>query len=316
MFTRYMTEEELQAAAYHDFLEIRAKVDTAFAQFVKRIKLLSGQRRAIHSVIENKTITTKSNNTWHVVFFNPGYTPTNVFYAGRAVYIPLYRGDEVDYLFINNTKTFVLQRVTAHFLKRYKERYLDYYQINLRGIHPALYYVIYNSDNTLTQYLPEKWSEEEMKTKSFYISKQGLSLVRFNKKLVTFITFLDQENLSRYKAMVYEEEAFWKDLHRVKESNKYAFDDALYKKWCADPEKTKRLLRGYLTRTSDKNKRTDEVIEQIMKEWDKVVMLTEDIESGKQKIEADSKPRHLFDVKGLVSDLPPEENARMTIKNK
>lgn len=303
MFTQYMTEEELQEAAYRDFLEIRAKVDIAFDQFLKRIKLRSGYRRAIHSLIESKTITTKSKNTWQVVFFNSTYaSSTGQFYAGSAIYIPLHRGNEVDYLFIDNTKQFVLQRITAHFLMRYKERYLNYNQVNLRGLHPALYYVIYNSDKTLTQYLPEKWSEDEMHTKSFFISRQGLSLARFNKNLITFITFLDQENLSRYKAMVYEEEALWKDLQRVKDPKKIAFEDkqALYKKWCADPEKTKRLLRGYITRTCDRKEMTDEVIDLVMKEWDEIIMLTEDIENLKQKIADDAKPRHLLDVKGLL----------------
>ena len=52
--------------------------------------------------------------------------------------------------------------------------------------------MIYNQDKTLTYYLPEKWTEKEMEEKGFMISKQGLSLVRFDKKLITYITFLDQ----------------------------------------------------------------------------------------------------------------------------
>ena len=37
MFTSHMTEDELQAVAYRDFLEIRMKVKIAFEQFKKRI---------------------------------------------------------------------------------------------------------------------------------------------------------------------------------------------------------------------------------------------------------------------------------------
>ena len=34
MFTSHMTEDELQAVAYRDFLEIRMKVKIAFEQFI------------------------------------------------------------------------------------------------------------------------------------------------------------------------------------------------------------------------------------------------------------------------------------------
>lgn len=211
MFTPHMTDEELQAAAYRDFLEIRMKVKIAFDDFIHRLKFIGRERRTLHSLIEEKKVSTKSKNTWNVIFFNSDNTPTGVFMARYFIYIPLYRGKEVDYLFINNTKYFVLQKLSAHFLKRYKERYIEYKGINLRGMHPALYYMIHNRDNTLTDYLPENWTEEEMKHKSFMISTQGLSLTSSHGHMVTYITFLDQENLSRYKAMVYEEEAFWID---------------------------------------------------------------------------------------------------------
>lgn len=68
-------------------------------------------------------------------------------------------------------------------------------------------------------------------------------MVRFDKKLITYITFLDQENLSRYKAMVYEEEALWKDLANT-ENPELSFElkQALYMKHCRNPEKTKAIL--------------------------------------------------------------------------
>lgn len=286
MFTSHMTEDELQAVAYRDFLEIRMKVKIAFEQFTNRLRLRRGEKRVLHSLIEEKNVLTKSKNTWHVVFINTSYTAADEFIAGCIVYIPLYRDNAVDYLFINNMEDFVLERLSAHFLTRYKERYLEYNGINLRGIHPAIYYMIYNQDKTLTYYLPEKWTEKEMEEKGFMISKQGLSLVRFDKKLITYITFLDQENLSRYKAMVYEEEALWRDLSST-ENPKLTLElkQALYMKHCRNPEKTKAILRRYLLRTSVREDMTEDVLENIWGYFEQIIEQTLAIDNL-EKLEA------------------------------
>lgn len=286
MITPYMTDEELKDAAHRDFLEMRVKVKIAFEQFVSNLRLGDGQYRVIHSVIQNKTITTKSKNTWNVIFINFGYNPREQIIAGYLVYTPLYREGAVDYLFINNTDQFVLEKLSAHFLQRYKERYLEYNGINLRGQHPALYYMINNQDKTLTYYLPEHWTEQEMKEKRFMLSQQGLSLVRFSKNMITYITFLDQENLSRYKAMVYEEEALMKDMTRI--NNKLTFDNkqALFKKLCADPSKTKAILARYIRRISDIA--TEEDIDIVMNYWDEIVKQTQNISEMKEKHDAET----------------------------
>ena len=297
MFTSHMTEDELQAVAYRDFLEIRMKVKIAFEQFINRLRLRRGEKRVLHSLIEEKNVLTKSKNTWHVVFINTSYTAADEFIAGCIVYIPLYRDNAVDYLFINNMEDFVLERLSAHFLTRYKERYLEYNGINLRGIHPAIYYMIYNQDKTLTYYLPEKWTEKEMEEKGFMISKQGLSLVRFDKKLITYITFLDQENLSRYKAMVYEEEALWKDLANT-ENPELSFElkQALYMKHCRNTEKTKAILRRYLLRICGTNL-TEEQREDLLARFDDVIEETLDIEQLLMQEKAETRRLQMPDIK-------------------
>lgn len=54
MFTPHMTEEELQAAAYKDFLEMRIKVKIAFEQFIYRMRFTGGKRGVLHSLFEEK----------------------------------------------------------------------------------------------------------------------------------------------------------------------------------------------------------------------------------------------------------------------
>lgn len=301
MFTPHMTNEELQAAAYRDFLEIRMKVKLVLEQFIHRIRHIGEARRAIHSLMEEKKVTTKSKNTWHIVLVNNTYTPAGVFIAGCFVYIPLYRGDEVDYLFINNTEDFILQKLSAHFLARYKERYIEYKGINLRGMHPALYYMTHNQDNTLTVYLPENWAEKEVKETTFMVSKQGLSYVRVRDRIITYVTFLDQENLSRYKAMVYEEEAFWKDYQRIGTPGiEFEAKQAIYKKLCADPEKSKQLLVRYMRRRVDKSKLTEETEKEFFKtleeQWNEVVEITRVFDEKLQEMAEEAKPRDLLDI--------------------
>lgn len=304
MFTPHMTEEELQAAAHKDFLEMRMKVKIAFGQFIQRMRFTGGKRGVLHSLFEEKKVSTKSKNTWHVIFVNTGYTPQGEFMAGCIIYIPLYRGEEVDYLFINNLEIFVLQKLSTHFLKRYKERYLESNGINLPGMHPALYYMLHNQDNTLTYYMPEKWTEKEMQEKGFMISQQGLSLVRFNKNLITYITFLDQENLSRYKALVYEEEALWKDLNNVKDP-KIAFElkQALYMKHCRYPEKTKAILRRYLLRTSIKGKMTEEVLEKIWGYFEQIIEQTLAIDDIEKQAAAEAARCRLPDMERYLEQI-------------
>lgn len=263
MITPSMTDEELRAAAYQDFLEIRMRVKIALEQFAHNLKLHSGQHRAIHSLMETKTIRTKARNTWSVCFVNGGYCPKtdgNLF-VNYFVYLPLHRGEHVDFLFMTILPDFYIQRISSHFLQRYKERYLDCNQVNLLGMHPALYYMYKNEDRTEVYYRPTNWTEEELKEKTILISAQGLSVVKFIDKMVVYITFLDQENLSRYKAQVYEEESYWKDFQKFPEAQKDAkLWQALYKKMYADPDKAKKYLLKFLSKT-DMNKEDRDIMD-------------------------------------------------------
>lgn len=299
MFTPYMNNEELQAEAYRDYLEMRTKIQVAFGYFLSRLRLLSRQKtRFLHSLVEEKKITTKAKNTWHILFVNPDYSPNNQFTAGCIIYIPLYRGDEVDYLFINNVDNFVLEKLSAHFIARYKERYIDYNGINLRGRSPAVYFLTHNQGRSLTYYMPEKWTKEDLKHKSFMISQQGLLLTSTHKELITYITFLDQENLSRYKAQVYEEEAMWKDMERLSAQNStFENRQALYMKYCSDLDKTKRILERHIRRICKKEEDVEEAIETVMKFWDDIAEKTMDIDRmQKEQKAAEAKPRNLLDV--------------------
>lgn len=300
MFTPYMTDEELQAAAYQDFLEIQMKVKLALEKFTHNLKLRSGQRRMIHSVMETHTIRTKARNTWNICFINDTYNPQidGMFFANYFVYYPLHRGENVDFLFMYIIPDFKLERLSAHFLQRYKERYLDYNQVNLRGMHPALYYMFKNQDRTQATYLPANWTEEDLKEKCFVISSQGLSLIKINGKVVTYITFLDQENLSRYKAQVYEEETFWKDFQKFDFQKMEASEwHALYKKLYSDPEKAKDIFFRFFRRKGSRNKEKLQEYMKIFEEnWDKFIEFQGLMSECWTQIKKEEQPKDLYDV--------------------
>lgn len=56
MFTPSMTEEEIQQAAYKDYLEIRTRVQIAFEHFAQSMRISGKHKRAIHSLCESHTL--------------------------------------------------------------------------------------------------------------------------------------------------------------------------------------------------------------------------------------------------------------------
>lgn len=303
MITPSMTDEELLAAAYQDYLEIHMKIKIALEKFMHNLKLNGGQRRAIHSVMETKTIRTKARNTWNICFFNDSYCPQidGEFYSNYSIYLPLHRGEKVDYLFMFILPDFKLERFSAHFIQRYKERFLECNNINLRGMHPILYYVMKNSDRTLTLYNPPNWTEEDLKEKHFLISSQGLTVAKAVGKMVVNITFLDQENLSRYKAQVYEEESMLKDLRKMLDPHLDSeIWQALYKKVYADIDKTKATIFNYFRRLAMKgDKEVNEKVKDLAKNWDNISDFFQKMSDRVDEIKEERKPKDLFDV-GVV----------------
>ena len=69
MFTPSMTNEEIEAVAYKDFLEIRGRVEIAKDKFVQRVRCTPPGFWALHSLQETHTLQTRSKNTWTVYFY-------------------------------------------------------------------------------------------------------------------------------------------------------------------------------------------------------------------------------------------------------
>lgn len=300
MFTSSMTEDELQAAALQDYLEIRMRVKLAFEQFIKGLRISSGQRRAFHSVYETKTIRTKARNTWNVNFRYIGYNAEGRIFCICLLYLPLRRGETVDYLFMNNLDDFRLEILSSHFLKRYKERYIDFNGINLRGVHPAIYYMLGNEDRSQAFFYPDHWTEEDLKEKTILISSQGLSVIKVNKHLYVYITFLDQENLNRYKALVYEEEQLIKDLRIIAEKQDILHNRALYQRLLANPG-LKDVFYRWFRRVSTNinltvNNASDEFMVEAERIWNKLIEDAVNFQERWDEVVKEMKPKSFYDT--------------------
>ena len=212
MFTPSMTNEEIEAVAYKDFLEIRGRVEIAKDKFVQRVRCTPPGFWALHSLQETHTLQTRSKNTWTVYFYYMQTTPTGIVSVSSMLYTLLPRNSGTDYLFMNNLDRFHLEILSSHFLRRYRERYIDPNQIQLNGLHPAIYFMRTNGDRSIAFYTPNTWTEQEKKDKYLFVSDQGLMVATMVGRVETYLTFMDQENLSDYRAMVYEEEQLFREF--------------------------------------------------------------------------------------------------------
>lgn len=86
MFTPSMTNEEIEAVAYKDFLEIRGRVEIAKDKFVQRVRCTPPGFWALHSLQETHTLQTRSKNTWTVYFYYLYTTPAGAVKVSSMIY--------------------------------------------------------------------------------------------------------------------------------------------------------------------------------------------------------------------------------------
>ncbi len=305
MFTTTMSIPELIEEARKDYKEMYCDVRIAYERFSQNYRTYRNEsRRLIHTMAEEKTYRTRQNNTWTIHF---RYILEK---SGKAqviglMYMPFRRESGIDYFYMSiNRQAFQLNIMSAHFIQRYKERYLDYNGITVKGPNLITYYIIHNIDRQVTRYMPKGWTEEDMQEKRFLISSQGLALVKWGKEYVLHITFLDQENLSRYKAIVYEQEQLWKligDLHKLwnsKEPSEMLLfkEKAIYHKIFSNPN-SKKLFMDYVRRRKmgEPKEVLDEFLERAKGAWGELERNNARLGDALDSAERTLRPKTLFD---------------------
>lgn len=208
MFTHAMTRKEIYEEAKHDYYELKSRFDIETEIFFRQYgsSINKYQQRILGSLSKQRVFRSSRHNSWTMQMYVHGYSK-NTIKASTTAYTPLQRSDgSVEYLFISLKDTFFVELITTHFIQRYKERYLEPNKVNLQGMNPALYYLRSNMEYRQTYFIPNNWTEEDMENKAIYQIPQGLIVTVKDNGLRVLVTFLDLQNLSRYKAEIYEEE--------------------------------------------------------------------------------------------------------------
>lgn len=221
MFLPTMTDKEIQQEARKDFFELATKVKISLERFSKRycslvqnsnLYLNDSPYSFINQTVENLQWKTRRNNLWKSHFrFDNRRDGFLIFYF---LYTAVYRETGTEYIFQSSLDTPLAERFTKHFIDRYKERHLVPRGIDVGTMPVPLYFQIHNPNNFIGQYYkPSDLDIAEGKHKKFWIANEGIYVTDYIDGMLTYITFMDKESLSPFKAQIYEEETVW---HQIK----------------------------------------------------------------------------------------------------
>ena len=185
-----MTKEELYKEAVLESSAISTQVNMFRDVVKKKFIRLNGKIG-----YQRKTIRTKRNNEWTVLFF--AFKEE----LGSMVYAPIINGNSYDgYISIDlYTKRDVsILHFTTHFIKRYNERYIKHYGIEIpQGLNLVEYFTINNGMVFCM--------DKEDGNGSYTISNHGLYIsALFANRMTSLITFIGDDELSLKKQLVYD----------------------------------------------------------------------------------------------------------------
>lgn len=191
MYLTSMNHEELYAEVRKDLIELSTKANL----FMDRVRKKAKSMRPYPIAPQHITFTTTRKNVWTLE------GKPHPFMQGLAfqAYAPIIGNQCNGYVQLANFKPRgMIMHYTTHFMQRYKERYIDHYQIDLKGENLLEYFVHNNPHILYTR--PNNGSY-------FIISDHGIAVADFNEgQLMTHITFLGDDELTLKKQLIYDEE--------------------------------------------------------------------------------------------------------------
>lgn len=225
MFISTMSDLEVQQEARKDFFELSTKVQFAADRFVRihcdlinKSHLQANDRpiSLIGQSVENRKWKTRRHNTWTSYFRFKNEVIVGNVEIQCFLYTAIPHTNGTEYIFQNNLKTPIAERFTIHFIERYKERHLKPRGINTGAMPIPLYFQIHNPDCILGSYYKTSDIDiAEGKHKRFWIAPEGIYVTDYIEGILTYITFMDKDDLSPLKRQVYEEEIVWNLMLRV-----------------------------------------------------------------------------------------------------
>lgn len=225
MFIPTMSDAEIQQEARKDFFELSTKVQIAADRFMRincdltnKSQLQYNNRPVslISKSVENRKWKTRRHNIWTSCFRCKNAIVGANLEMQCFLYTTVYRTNGTEYIFQGSLKDPIAERFTMHFIERYKERHLKPRDINIGAMPVPLYFQIHNPDCILGKYYKTSDIDiAEGKHKSFWIAPEGIYVTDYIDGMLTYITFMDRDNLSPLKKQVYEEEIVWDLMLRV-----------------------------------------------------------------------------------------------------
>lgn len=221
MFLPTMTDAEIKQEARKDFFELSTKVKIALQRFSKLhvdlvnysgIKHNDAPFSLLSQSVENLQWPTRRRNLWRTHFrFNNKLNKE--LFIEYYLYTQIHREVGNEYIFLNSLNQPIAERFTKHFIDRYKERHLIPHGIDVGATPIPLYFQIQNKDSFVGNYYkPSAIGITEGKNKRFWIAQEGIYVTDYIEGMLTYITFMDKDDLSSLKEQVYEEEIVWRQV--------------------------------------------------------------------------------------------------------
>lgn len=192
MYLTSMTHEELYAEVRKDLIEISTKIN----MFMDRVRKKTKSMMPFPVPTQRMTIITTRKNVWTVV----GKYNSFMQGVGFQAYAPIIGTSNNGYIQMTSFKSRdIVMHYTAHFMQRYKERYIDHYQIDCKGENLFEYFV-YNN--------PQVLYTRKNNGGYFIVSDHGIAVADLSDGLqfLTHVTFLGDDELTLKKQFIYDEE--------------------------------------------------------------------------------------------------------------
>ena len=133
-----------------------------------------------------------ANNSWTIAFLalNEGFT--------FLIYAPITGQETCGYIALSSNRNPLVLEYTPHFMQRYRERYLKYYNLDT-GNYNAFEYFSLKNNNTLYVRQPDN--------SYYFISEQGVMIGRLvSERMISHRTYIGDDNLSLRKRIILDEE--------------------------------------------------------------------------------------------------------------
>ena len=192
MYLTSMSREELYAEAHKDLIAISTKAN----MFIDKVRKKAAMTSPFPVAPQRMTITTTRKKCMDAGGRYNSYMHALAFQA----YAPVIGASSNGYIQITGFKSSnIIMHYTAHFMQRYKERYIDHYQIDLKGESLFNYFVYNNTDVLYTR---------KNNGGYFIVSDHGIAVAEFSdeRHLMTHVTFLGDDELTQRKQLIYDEE--------------------------------------------------------------------------------------------------------------